>query len=209
MRCTAMADDSKEEKFMNKLSQKRMSTETLVLGALLTALVFLLQFMGAFIRFGPFSISLVLVPIVIGAATCGVGIATWLGLVFGVAVLASGDAAAFLAVHAMGTVITVLVKGLACGFLAGIIYKLTEKINRYLAVVLAAIVCPVANTGVFLLGCLVFFMETVAGWGQAAGFENAGYYMIFGLVGGNFLVELAINIILTPIIVRLINFRKK
>ena len=194
---------------MNKLSQKRMSTETLVLGALLTALVFLLQFMGAFIRFGPFSISLVLVPIVIGAATCGVGIATWLGLVFGVAVLASGDAAAFLAVHAMGTVITVLVKGLACGFLAGIIYKLTEKINRYLAVVLAAIVCPVANTGVFLLGCLVFFMETVAGWGQAAGFENAGYYMIFGLVGGNFLVELAINIILTPIIVRLINFRKK
>ena len=208
MRCTAIADDSKEEKFMNK-SQKRMSTETLVLGALLTALVFLLQFMGAFIRFGPFSISLVLVPIVIGAATCGVGISTWLGLVFGVAVLASGDAAAFLAVHAIGTVITVLVKGIACGFLAGIIYKLTEKINRYLAVVLAAIVCPVANTGVFLLGCLVFFMETVAGWGQAAGFDNVGYYMIFGLVGGNFLVELAINIILTPVIVRLINFRKK
>lgn len=194
---------------MNKLSQKRMSTETLVLGSLLTALVFLLQFMGSFIRLGPFSISLVLVPIVIGAATCGVGISTWLGLVFGVAVLASGDAAAFLAVHPIGTVITVIAKGLACGFLAGVIYKLTEKINRYLAVVLAAVVCPVANTGVFLLGCLVFFLETVAGWGQAAGFENIGYYMIFGLVGGNFLVELAINIILTPIIVRLINFRKK
>jgi thiamine transporter ThiT len=39
--------------------------------ALLTAIVFVLQVLGSFVRFGPFSISLVLVPIVVGAALYG------------------------------------------------------------------------------------------------------------------------------------------
>ena len=73
----------------------RISTRTLTIGAALTAIVLILQLMGAFIRLGPFSMSFVLVPIVVGAATCGTAVGTWLGLVFGVAVLISGDAAPF------------------------------------------------------------------------------------------------------------------
>lgn len=188
---------------------RRMSTKTLVLGAVLTAMVVLLQMLGSFIHLGPFSISLVLIPIVIGAGTCGVGVSTWLGLIFGIVVLASGDAGAFLAVDVVGTVVTVLVKGTLCGLLAGLSYRLLEKRNRYLAVAVAAIVCPLVNTGVFLLGCLMFFMDTITGWGQAAGFTNVGAYMILGLVGGNFLFELATNIILSPAVVRLLNIRSK
>ncbi|MBQ8526537.1 MAG: ECF transporter S component [Clostridia bacterium] len=195
---------------MKATQSKRMSTETMVLGALLTALVFVLQFMGAFVRFGPFSISLVLIPIVIGVATCGVGVGTWLGFVFGAAVLASGDAAAFLAVNVPGTIVTVFVKGAACGLCAGLVYKLFERVNRYLAVAVAAVVCPVVNTGVFLIGCLLFFMDTVAAWAEAAGLGGGvGHYMIFGLVGINFLVEMASNIILSPVVVRLLNVRSK
>ncbi len=192
-----------------EVKTKRMSTETMVLGAILTALIVVLQLMGAFIRFGPFSISLVLVPIVIGAATCGIGMGAWLGLVFGAAVLMSGDAGAFLAVNILGTVITVLVKGIACGYFAGLIFKCLEKYNSYAATVGAAIICPIVNTGVFLIGCLLFFMETITGWAQAAGLGGGvAHYMIFGLVGANFLFELGINIILSPIIVRLLKIRK-
>lgn len=188
----------------------KASTKTMVLGAVLTALVVILQFLGAFIKLGPFSISLVLVPIVIGCATCGVSIGAWLGLVFGITVLISGDAAAFLAVNVIGTVITVLLKGALCGLLAGVVYKALEQKNRYLAVILAAIVCPLVNTGVFLLGCLVFFLSTIKEWAMGFGFgENVAQYMIFGLVGGNFLVELAMNIVLSPAIVRLLNIREK
>ncbi len=195
---------------MNKASKTKMSTKTLVLGAVLTALVVILQFMGAFVRFGPFSISLVLIPIVIGSATCGVGVGTWLGLVFGAVVLLSGDAAAFLAVSVPGTIVTVLLKGAACGFLAGLVYKSLEKYNRYFAVAAAAVVCPLVNTGIFLLGCLVFFMDTVTMWAQAAGLGGGvAHYMIFGLVGVNFLFELGTNIILSPIVVRLLNVREK
>ncbi len=183
-------------------------TQKLVLGGILTALVIILQLMGSFIRFGMFSISLVLVPIVIGATLCGYKIGAWLGFVFGVAVFLSGDAAAFFAVDIIGTVITVLVKGTLCGLAAGLTYKLLEKYNQYIAVMVAAIVCPLVNTGVFLLGCSVFFMSTIAAWGAGAGFENTAAYMFLGLAGGNFLFEVATNIILAPVILRIIKFKK-
>lgn len=187
---------------------RKKQTETLVLGAILTALVIVLQLMGAFIRFGMFSISLVLIPIVIGAAKCNWKIGAWLGFVFGAAVLMSGDAAAFLAVDVFGTILTVLVKGTACGLVAGLVYKLLEKYNRYIAVIAAAIVCPVVNTGVFLLGCWIFFLPTIAEWGASAGFNNAAAYMFLGLAGGNFLFELGANVILAPVIMRILNLKK-
>lgn len=194
---------------MNNVKTNKMSTNSLVLCAVMTALVVILQFMGAFIKLGPFSVSLVLIPIVIGAATCGAGAGAWLGLVFGMVVLLSGDASAFLAVNVVGTIITVLAKGIACGYFAGLTYKLLEKHNRYAAVIAAALICPVVNTGVFLLGCPIFFMDTVTAWAQAAGLgENVGKFMIFGLVGGNFIFELVLNIIVSPVIVRLLNIRK-
>ena len=69
------------------MTNRKQKTETLVLGAVFTALVVVLQLLGSFIHLGPFSISLVLFPIVIGAATCGWKMGGWLGFVFGVAVL--------------------------------------------------------------------------------------------------------------------------
>lgn len=187
---------------------RKTSAQTLVYGAILTALVVVLQYMGQFIRFGMFSISLVLIPIVVGAATCGTKVSTWLGFVFGVVVLMT-DAGAFLAVDVLGTVLTVIIKGAGCGLVAGLVYKLVEKKNRYVAVVCAAIVCPVVNTGIFLVGCLLFFLETVRGWGAAVGFENVGEYMILGLVGGNFLVEMAVNMVLSPVVIRLLSIIRK
>lgn len=193
---------------MKSQSRKGIPTKIIALAAILTALVVVLQFLGQFIRFGPFAISLVLIPIVIGAATCGPKVSTWLGLVFGVIVLVS-DAQAFIAIDVVGTIVTVLLKGVLAGLLSGIAYKLVAKKNIYLAVVIAAIVCPVVNTGVFLLGCWVFFMETINEWALSFGFASAGEYMILGMVGANFLFELATNIILSPVVVRLLNIRKK
>lgn len=191
------------------MSNTKNQTERVALGALFTALVIILQLIGSTIRFGPFSISLVLVPIVIGSAVCGYKIGGFLGLVFGAAVLLSGDAAAFLSVNVGGTVLTVLLKGALCGLAAGLVYTALNRVNTYLAVILAAIVCPIVNTGVFLLGCLVFFMEPVTAWGAALGFTDVGKYMFFGLAGGNFLVELAINAVLAPVVLRIISLIKK
>lgn len=180
-------------------------TKNMVGIALFTAIVVVLQFLGGGIRVGSmFSISLVLVPIVVGAAVYGWSAGGWLGFVFGVAVLMSGDAAAFMAVDVPGTVITVLLKGTVCGLAAGLCYKLFSRWNSLLAVILGAVICPIANTGIFLLGCRLFFYDTVSTWGDAAGFENAASYMFFGLAGVNFLLELCANTLLAPVISRLI-----
>ena len=189
-----------------KLNNK---TKNMVGIGLFTAIVMVLQFLGGGIKFGVFSISLVLVPIVVGAAVYGWTSGAILGFAFGAAVLLSGDAAAFLAVDPLATVGVVLVKGIACGITAGLIYKLFAKVNMTVGVFAAAIICPVVNTGVFLIGCWLFFLETVSQWGAALGFANAADYMFLGLAGTNFLIELAVNIVLAPVVVRLIKIRLK
>ena len=189
---------------------KNNNTQKIVGLGLFTAIVIVLQLLGSFIKFGTFSVSLVLVPVVIGAYLYGAGAGALLGFVFGVVVLVSGDAAAFLGVNALGTILTVLVKGALAGFLSGVVYKALESKNRMLAVVLAAVTCPVFNTGVFLIGCLLFFMETISVWADAAGLgANVGQFMILGLVGANFIFELLFNAVLSPVIVRLIRIGKK
>lgn len=189
---------------------KKLSTRELTLASILTAIVFVLQYFGCVIKFGTFSISTVLIPIVIGAAACGCWVAAWLGLVFGVAVLLSGDAAIFLAASIPGTIITVLLKGIGCGWAAGLVYRAVKKVsNEYIAVIAAAVVCPVVNTGIFLAGCFIFFMDTVSQIAEAAGWEGSiAQFMIIAFVGVNFLVEMGINIFFTPIVVRLLKIKK-
>ena len=132
--------------------------------ALLTAIVLVFQTLGSFIRLGPFQASLVLIPIVIGAALLGVAAGGWLGFVFGLHVLLSGDAAAFLTIDLFGTIVVVLAKGILCGMAAGLVFKLLKRFNQYVAVLVSAIACPLVNTGVFLIGCKLFFMEAVSAW---------------------------------------------
>jgi uncharacterized membrane protein len=181
------------------------STRKMVLLGLLTALVVVLQFLGAFIHLGPFSITLVLIPIVIGAASCGILSGAWLGFVFGIAVLISGDAAAFLVVNPYATILTVLLKGTLAGLVSGAVYGIFENKNRYFATTLAAFICPIVNTGVFLLGCFLFFMPTLSEWALAYGFEDAISYIIFGMIGLNFIVEMCVNIVLSPVATRLVD----
>ncbi len=191
-------------------TKSKNATKTLTLGAILTALVIVLQILAIMTRplMPFFSLTFVLIPIVIGAAKCGPGMGAWLGFVFGIVVLISGDAAAFLAVNIPGTIITVLLKGTLCGLAAGLAYKALEKKNQTAAVLVSSVVCPVVNTGIFLIGCLIFFLDTVKEWAVAWGAgDNFVKYMFLGLAGVNFLVEFGINILLNPVIHRLLKIK--
>lgn len=186
-----------------------MKTKNIVGIGLFTAIVMVLQFLGGGIKFGMFSISLVLVPIVVGAAVYGWQAGGFLGFAFGAAVLLSGDAAAFMVVDPIATVAVVLIKGILCGVTAGAVYRALSNSSKALGVFAGALICPVVNTGIFLLGCRLFFFETVSQWGAGLGFENAAQYMFLGLAGANFLIELAVNLLLAPMIVRLIRIKIK
>ena len=192
-----------------KRNSSRVQTEKLVLIALFTALVAILAYFGGFIKIGGLaSISLTLIPVVLGAALCGPFVGAWLGGVSGAVFFLTADAAFWLGLSIPGTIITVMVKGILAGLFAGFTYTLVEKFNRYVAVFASAIVAPIVNTGIFLIGSMIFFIDTVKAGAVAEGLGVGGYLIIF-FVGLNFVFELAVNILLSPAILRIINIKKK
>ena len=189
---------------------KKNDIQSLVGTAIVSAVVVVLQLLGSFIKVGTFSVSLVLVPIVIGAALYGTKASTWLGFVFGVTVLLSGDASLFLAISPLGTILTVITKGLLAGMITGITYCHFASKSRLFATFLAAFICPVVNTGIFLAGCYIFFLEGIKGIAQTFGFDGSVNLFIFTvLIGGNFIFEVLFNIILCPTIIRIVDIGKK
>jgi uncharacterized membrane protein len=140
---------------------------------------------------------------------CGPLIGGWLGLVFGMVVLMTGGAALFFAFDVPGTIITVLGKGLACGLVAGLVYKLLSRFDKTIAALVAAIACPVVNTAVFLLGCFVFFMDSADAIAANVGLSVSGMALFWALAMGNFVLEVLSNAVLSPVIVRIIQMFKK
>ena len=182
----------------------------MVMAALMTALVVVFQCIATYTTFfGPFSTAIGLIPIVIGAILCGPIVGGWLGLVFGIVVIATGGANLFFAFHIFGTVVTVLVKGIACGVAAGIVYKLLERFNKIVALVVAALVCPMVITGIFLLGSLIFFMPAADAIAEMLGLAVSGFAVFIALAFGNFLFELGMSAVLSPVMVRIIDVAEK
>lgn len=191
------------------MKKARYETRSLALLALLTAIVAVLQMMGIAIRFGVFAVSLVGVPIIIGGALLGPGAGAWLGFVFGATVLLSGDAALFFAWDPIATVAIVLLKGTLAGLASGALYRLLAGKNGFLAALAAAVACPVVNTGVFFLGCLLFFLDDCVQFAANLGISGSGPMVIMSVfIGFNFFFELGLDLILCPIVVRIINARR-
>ena len=74
--------------------------------------------------------------------------------------------------------------------------------RKFFATLAAAVTAPIANTSLFVAGMFIFFKDTLYAW---AGESDVVTYVIVGLAGINFLVEFAINIVLSPAIVRIVD----
>jgi len=196
------------------MKNNRETTYRLVLLALLTAIVILLQVLGTYIRFGTYSVSLVLVPIVVGAALLKSPLAgAWLGFVFGVVVLFSPDAAWFMSINppwsVAWTFVIILGRGILAGFAAGWAYKLLANKTKTGGAVAASMAAPIVNTGLFILGLFAFFLPTIQGIADYAGATSVVAHVFLGMVGLNFVFELALNLVLCPVIVRVVQYGEK
>ena len=110
-----------------------------------------------------------------------------------------------MSLNAVGCILICIGKGAAAGWVSGLLYRLIARKNMHLGVVAAAVLCPVVNTGIFIIGMMLFYMSTLESW---AGGQAVIYYVIFGLTGINFLVELAVNLILSSGITSIIRYAK-
>ena len=188
-------------------------TKNMVGVALLIAMIVVLQFLGGMIPpVGGFTISLVLIPIVIGSAVYGPGAGALLGGVFGLIVVIGcingtdlGGAMVFQADPVI-CIAVVMAKGILAGFLAGWVYRLFKNKNTYIAMLCCAVVCPVVNTGLFVTCMLFFFKDVLAAW---AGGGDILTYVLTGLVLANFVPELIINVVFGTVGQRVIKIVKE
>ena len=194
---------------------RKQKTLQMVQMTMLVALVVVLQLVSAIIPpIGGVSITLTLVPVVIGAILFGIKGGTVLGFFFGLIVLINCitglDVGGNILWNAnpIFTAIICFVKGIAAGVVPAWVYSLlTDKKadmsapKKYFSALVAALLAPTVNTTLFVCGMFLFFTDTLYAW---AGSSDIGTYIIFALAGLNFLVEFIINIVLTPAIVRIV-----
>ena len=187
---------------------KIFSAKNIAYLAVLLALVVALQCLGGFFRIGETSLSFVLVPIVLGAVLIGWWAGAILGFAFGFIVLMYGVTGAdpftniLFTAHPVLTTLTCLVKGIAAGVVPGLIYPLIAKKNKLAGVIVASALAPLMNTGLFIIGALLM-SGTIATNFVAEG-STVVYFLFIACAGLNFIIEFAINLVLSPAIHRVV-----
>lgn len=191
------------------------SIYTLTQIALLTALIVVLQIVGAalnrIIPVLPFNLSFVLIPIVVGSLLLGAKSGAILGGIFGLIVViqcaTAIDPSGFIlwGINPFFAILICMVKGIAAGAVPALVAKLFKK-QSYFSTTVAALCAPVVNTGLFCIGMLVLFHGTLVEW---AGGSNALIFCLTGLAGINFIIEFVINAVFVPAILRIIKAAKK
>lgn len=194
---------------MSQANKNHQKTKQLVGMSLLIAIVAVLQLFAGSIKVGATAFSLVLVPIVVGAIVYGPTAGGVLGGVFGVIVLYGGIAGtdaftfALWSASPFWTAVTCLGKGIGCGVVAGLVFRLLQKKNQRLACVVSAMSAPVVNTGVFALTCSTVLRQALQQlWGVNAG--EVISILFLTIIGVNFLVEFALNTIFSTAIARIV-----
>ena len=186
---------------MNKSSYRIRNLVTL---AILAALIVVLQFVGG-INVGPFSITLTLIPIVVGAILMGPVYGAILGLIFGLIVsilsVVGRDPGGQMVFAANPVIAWALchLKGAAAGVLPALVYRAVKQ--KTLAAYLASMTAPVANTGIFIVDMLLFFRPLLNDW---AGDQNTLVFALTGIAGFNFLFEFAVSVIFAPAVAQVV-----
>ena len=194
-------------------TRSTQKVRSMVFMAMMTAIVVVLQIICTFIKFGPFSITLALVPIIVGAAIYGWKAGAFLGFVFGLVVyitglfgMDGGFVNLMMAYNPFLTTLLCLLKGLAAGLVAGLIYKPLAKKNIYAGVIVSGIAAPITNTGIFALGMMTIFYGFLV---ENSGAQAPLTVLFISWIGINFIVEFFVNVALGAVITRIITIAQK
>ncbi|MCI6755872.1 MAG: ECF transporter S component [Lachnospiraceae bacterium] len=190
------------------MNKEHSNTQRLAVLAVLTAIVIILQ-VAVVIPLGPFTVTLTMLPIIIGAILYGPMGGAILGAAFGIVVsiqVVTGAAGAFstamLEFQPAATILVCLLKGIAAGAAAGAFFRLFRRRSFYLGVVMAAVIAPVINTGIFSIACLTIFRSLIENALGTSG--NLLFVFLTTFIGLNFLVEFGVNVALTPVVMRIL-----
>ena len=179
------------------IMKQHFNTKTIVITGLLLALEIIFQLIGNYLQIGPANINISLVPVVIAGFIGGPISAAILGFFNGImALLSPSTIAFFMPMSPVGTVLVCLLKCTLAGVVSSLVYRwLTKLSNVHVATPVAAALVPIINTGLFILGSFIFFREWIFAEGRDV--VGAWGFVIIGVVGWNFLIELGTTLVLS------------
>ena len=177
--------------------KQHFNTKTIVITGLLLALEIIFQIIGNYLNVGIANINLSLVPVVIAGIVGGPISAAILGFFNGImALLAPPTIMYFMPISPVGTVVVCLLKCTMAGVVSSLVYRWLKKlVNAHVATPIAAALVPIINTGLFMLGSFIFFGDMIFADGRDV--LGAFGFVIVGLIGWNFVIELPSTIVLS------------
>lgn len=175
---------------MNKMTKVKYLAYT----SILSALTIILTLISNSIVIGKISINLGLIAIILAGILVGPLSGSFVGLINGAFALLSAQE--FFAISPLGTVLVCLLKSSIAGLVCGLVYRLIKNKSEIIAIVISAILVPIINTTLFIIGSLVFF-------------NGAFGTLISIFVSINFVIEFLIDAILIPTIIKVIKIIKK
>lgn len=159
---------------------------------------------AGFLKTGNLEASFLVVPVAIGAILLGPTNGAVLGLVMGVVSFAqcfgaSDMGSALFGVSAINTFLLCVIPRVICGWMAGVFYDLLSKIDKtgFVPQIAAAVVCPIFNFILFMLGLSLLFGQTPYLLNMQTQMNASGIGFYFALGGMNLLYELLASVVLT------------
>lgn len=176
---------------------KNAKTQTLTRVALLCALIILMSFTPlGYMPIGPFSVTFLTIPVIVGAVTSGPAVGALLGLVFGITsfinAFSNAMGSVLLSISPVYTFILSVVPRVLEGFLCGYIYVLLNRSgkDRPLSVILGSMSCPVLNTLLYMSALIILFGNTEYILNLRGG--QSVFMFVVGFVGVQAVVEAVI-----------------
>jgi uncharacterized membrane protein len=192
----------------------RSRTLMLVQTALLAAIMLVLNFTGfASFAIGPVNMTIMWIPIIIGAITISPLAGAILGGLFGVTLLINMGALTqiFLGMNVPLTIVfTVLIRGIGVGFLSGLLFRLFSKFDkqRVWSLEATSLLTSLLNTFVFVAGTALFFgaNQELYAWAPLAEIGTASrgavFTTVFALVGAQAVIEAVFCTVVVAIVAR-------
>lgn len=190
-------------------TKKRNSIYKMVLIALFIALMMVMNFtpIGYITVTGAFSITLMTIPVALGAACTGVSGGTILGFIFGltsflqafgIGFLIDPSAAPLFNENPFGYVVTCFIPRILTGFAAGLLFSLFEKKNNtgIWAFGVSSAIVPLLNTALFMSSYILFYSNT--------SFGGAVMSVLLTILTVNFLIELLVTTIAGTVISKVV-----
>ena len=198
------------------MNSKFFSAKNVAILGILIALVIVLQLFASAVPMFGVTLNFSLIPIAFAGILLGAFGGAIVGFVCGLVVFISmavlgGEVFTSTLFQAHPVMLTLICIGKTtiAGLVSGLVFKFLSKKKEFLAVCISAIILPIINTGIYMLGIIIMKDTTATFLGMGANSAMAVFGAVFALIWLNFVLEMAVNLVFIPMIKRVVKAIKK